>query len=695
MISQATASLVVTRLQGAPWLVKSEAMHAALTARDDDHFWELLNVRADPDIVKVGPKGYIHGWIFVGAPGVGAEVFHPHHGKGVVTGHDGKHATVKFANGKTQSFEAREGEGKGKLVERAKQPTSGSTEGTRGATRERMEREKQITAEQRAKWGAHNANAVVTDSNRIKGLSDEDLRGVDKELTRRATAIGRHGEVGKVHQKVKDELARRGAGGKLGGVKEKENTKEPSARKPRSGGKPTLGALEADAKAKEAAAVQSKDPADMRAAAMAWRAHAAATKNPGTKELSTNRADAIERIAGNRENEMRMDDVVKDPSSVKDLSDAHLTQVNHDLNSRELAPGSKSTEGHAEASAAVKAELARRQLPVEQASDRLGPAARSSKYPETVPKMTDAELAQADKEHADLTRRAGGGNAVIGEGHKAVRAEMARRQEAIANRPENRRKAYEAAKGRAKSAEFGTNGLDRSGASHDRAAAAHDRAAQLAVTDRQRAAHEAKAAEFREQAKNLREGKNTDTGGREMTADELSKKAQRTGTAQDHLAAFRAQQAAGNRSKVNDHRKALEQLDNADEAEEDAQIHADAAAHTHDPDAHKAAADAYDEAADHLDGVPGARKREAALRAKAQGHRDQAADIEKKTADYVQAFTTANRTTHAADRSGKASAHREAAAAQRKAAARAMTVPQRRHHEAEAARHERAAQRAS
>jgi hypothetical protein len=62
------------------------------------------------EISRVGPHGYIHGWIFVGAPGAGDRVFHPHHGHGTVTGREGKHATVKFgATGTEHSFEVRPG----------------------------------------------------------------------------------------------------------------------------------------------------------------------------------------------------------------------------------------------------------------------------------------------------------------------------------------------------------------------------------------------------------------------------------------------------------------------------------------------------------------------------------------------------------------------------------------------------------
>jgi hypothetical protein len=58
----------------------------------------------------VGPKGYEHNWVFVGAPGVGAHVFHPSLGHGTVTSHNGKSATVKFdKGGVSKSFEAKAG----------------------------------------------------------------------------------------------------------------------------------------------------------------------------------------------------------------------------------------------------------------------------------------------------------------------------------------------------------------------------------------------------------------------------------------------------------------------------------------------------------------------------------------------------------------------------------------------------------
>lgn len=73
----------------------------------------------------VGPKGYIHGWIFVGAPGVGARVSHPSLGAGTVTSHNGSTATVKFdRSGASKSFTARAGKA-GSAAKLAPRPGSG------------------------------------------------------------------------------------------------------------------------------------------------------------------------------------------------------------------------------------------------------------------------------------------------------------------------------------------------------------------------------------------------------------------------------------------------------------------------------------------------------------------------------------------------------------------------------------------
>jgi hypothetical protein len=67
-------------------------------------------------IELVGPKGYIHGWHYVGPQAVGAKVFHSGLGNGTVTGHDGKSVKVKFADGTERSFGAHPGAKPGKLV---------------------------------------------------------------------------------------------------------------------------------------------------------------------------------------------------------------------------------------------------------------------------------------------------------------------------------------------------------------------------------------------------------------------------------------------------------------------------------------------------------------------------------------------------------------------------------------------------
>lgn len=82
------------------WLAKSsgdssliEQAHGALT--------RLATV----DLEKVGPKGYIHGWIHVGAPGVGDVVDHPEFGSGRVVRAGRRTNTVQFADGERRAFE--------------------------------------------------------------------------------------------------------------------------------------------------------------------------------------------------------------------------------------------------------------------------------------------------------------------------------------------------------------------------------------------------------------------------------------------------------------------------------------------------------------------------------------------------------------------------------------------------------------
>lgn len=79
--------------------------HSPYITEDGNQFVASLSGKiAVPETVKVGPHGYIHGWIFVGVPGMDDEVRHPEHGKGTITAHDGKHVTVAFKNGKIHTF---------------------------------------------------------------------------------------------------------------------------------------------------------------------------------------------------------------------------------------------------------------------------------------------------------------------------------------------------------------------------------------------------------------------------------------------------------------------------------------------------------------------------------------------------------------------------------------------------------------
>lgn len=81
--------------------------------------------RVSQHLIKVGPKGYEHGWIFVGTPGVGAVIHHsgtgikPGHGRGTVTHVDGQHVHVKFDSGHEGSYAHDGGKGPAKFVARA------------------------------------------------------------------------------------------------------------------------------------------------------------------------------------------------------------------------------------------------------------------------------------------------------------------------------------------------------------------------------------------------------------------------------------------------------------------------------------------------------------------------------------------------------------------------------------------------
>lgn len=772
------------------------------------------------DALKVGPKGYIHGWVFVGVPGVGAEVYHPHHGRGKVTAHDGKGVTVAFDKGTTHRFTARPVAG----AQHHFEPRSGNT----------------------AEHG-HLADRVARDPKAIAGLKDDELKGVDKELTDRAAALGHPGRVTKTHQKVKDEIARRGddkaeanrqhVASRMANAETIVGQREALARrtgkkkdiehaiagheeiahnargadmtdiadrhtaaadklredypdggkKPRSG-KQTLTALVEDAKAKEAHAADiQKDPEQRgefvrraRVASTAWQAASDKANRPDEKELHSARAEATARYADRAEAEGRIESVIKDPTGVSGVSDDHLQEMNRTLNNRAngMAWGGDINPPAPAADRAVRDELARRHLPVEEPWARLSPSVRSDKYPGSVGTMTDEQLAEADTSHNRIMAQIGAGGRVVGEGHIAVRQEMAARQNAA------REAAYAPAAREASAASDRADELDTGGAhpdlreeAHEDAMIAHRRAAGLAPTQTQRETHtrlaqghgnaaaaltatryaeedrqdaersadkayqaaagkataasdkarqeptalnHAKAADAHRDAAlvsrtgdeirthlaaaathdaKTKENTHIGPGNRDddrALAELARKKAQRTGTLEDHAAAHDAYaRIAGDegqsgaervraRSRASDHREAVENLTNAADFENDAKIHADEADRKADPDAHRSAAQAYRNAAEWLDGVPGAKKRIKSLTMLAGGHEDQAAGLDKKQAAYADAFTAANRASNLANRTHDVTDHAAAVEAHRRAATLSLTPHQSAYHLGEA-----------
>lgn len=112
----------------APPLVIADGYHRALAHQhagkqtilayvasvDEEHGpWD--RAMHDAKLNKVGPKGYIHGWIFVGAPGAGSRVFHPQHGHGTVAEHRGDSVAVHFDSGHKADFAAGQGSGPPRL----------------------------------------------------------------------------------------------------------------------------------------------------------------------------------------------------------------------------------------------------------------------------------------------------------------------------------------------------------------------------------------------------------------------------------------------------------------------------------------------------------------------------------------------------------------------------------------------------
>lgn len=135
------------------------------------------------DLVKAGPKGYIHGWVKVGAGDDGNARLRGH-----LSAAEGAHAAGEHSDGDARLAAASRA---------AKDP----------ATR-------QSIGEARGHLAADRLNLAASAKDRkttAGGMSDAELKAAGKEFARRAAALGKAGQVSKSHKAVKDEIARRKA----------------------------------------------------------------------------------------------------------------------------------------------------------------------------------------------------------------------------------------------------------------------------------------------------------------------------------------------------------------------------------------------------------------------------------------------------------------------------------------------------
>lgn len=135
------------------------------------------------DLVKVGPKGYIHGWIKAGAGDDGNARLRGH-----LSAAEDAHAAGLHSEGDARLAAASRA---------AKDP----------ATRESVNAARGHLAADRL-----NLAASARDRKAAAGdMSDAELKAADKEFSRRAAALGKAGQVSKPHKAAKDEIARRKA----------------------------------------------------------------------------------------------------------------------------------------------------------------------------------------------------------------------------------------------------------------------------------------------------------------------------------------------------------------------------------------------------------------------------------------------------------------------------------------------------
>jgi hypothetical protein len=129
-------------------------------------------------ISRVGPHGYIHGWIFVGIPAPGDHVIHPHHGHGTVTEASSSHVKVRFDSGGHHVFPVRPGPGPGHFEQMTDEElvhhlTTGQGQKFHNAVAELDRRDRAIHAERVRSLYAETPRTAA-DRNRIyQGLVNE------------------------------------------------------------------------------------------------------------------------------------------------------------------------------------------------------------------------------------------------------------------------------------------------------------------------------------------------------------------------------------------------------------------------------------------------------------------------------------------------------------------------------------------
>jgi hypothetical protein len=183
-----------------------------------------------PDLVKVGPHGFIHGWIYVGPGNIGDDVEHPQHGHGKIVGADkaNKRIRVKYDNGREHKYVLREDHMDQGGLYRANADVEADNPGMAPLGR-RAEAPAPAFAPNPPKRGvrfplpARGPSQVVPPGKILddlafgvrgpRDLNDVELRVADNEFARRADLLGKPGEIGAMHQQVKNEIQRRFAEG--------------------------------------------------------------------------------------------------------------------------------------------------------------------------------------------------------------------------------------------------------------------------------------------------------------------------------------------------------------------------------------------------------------------------------------------------------------------------------------------------